>query len=191
MQERTLCLANVPEALANPLLLFWLQALKQLDAAHQAVAATHGTKPDTAHSDKSVFLQDVLLRRLADEEAGVVSTVLSLPSLLELPGSTLYSALAAVMDTYSQVVGDHSRKSEHKPWRTVARKVRSFLASVHYCFRMVSATFLACCYASMLYGSDNSIKEVCNSIQECRLVLANVCTASPVGISSVFAGVLA
>lgn len=69
-------------------------------------------------------MQDALLRRLADEEPSVVSTVLSLPSLTELPGSALYTALAAILKTCSQVTRTAGRKSEHKAWRHVARKVQ-------------------------------------------------------------------
>ncbi len=104
-----------------------LQALKQLDAAHQARLATD---PGKAASASSTFLQDVLLRRLADDEPAVVSTVLSLPSLAGVPGIELYAALAAVIKACSHVLRVAGRRSEHKAWRAVARKVLQSLDSL-------------------------------------------------------------
>ena len=98
-----------------------LQALKQLDAAHQAQKATDLGK---ATSASSMFLQDVLLRRLADEEPAVVTTVLSLPSLADVPATQLYAALAAVIKACTHVLRIAGRRSEHKAWRAVARKVQ-------------------------------------------------------------------
>ena len=101
--------------------LLCLQALKQLDAAHQARMATGSGK---AASASSMFLQDVLLRRLADDELAVVSTVLSLPSLADVPGTQLYAALTAVIKACSHVLRIAGRRSEHKAWRAVAGKVQ-------------------------------------------------------------------
>lgn len=97
-----------------------LQALKQLDTAQQADTTAAGK----VGLEQSAFLQDALLRRLADDEPAVVTTVLSLPSLDALPGATLYTALAALVTKSVQVLRIAGRKSEHKAWQNVARKVQ-------------------------------------------------------------------
>lgn len=103
---------------------FCLQALKQLDAARQAA------DPGKAASASSTFLQDVLLRRLADDEPAVVTTVLSLPSLADVPGPQLYAALAAVIKACTHTLRIAGRRSEHKAWRAVARKVQRTIHSL-------------------------------------------------------------
>lgn len=104
-----------------------LQALKQLDAAHQARMAAD---PGKAASASSMFLQDVLLRRLADDEPAVVGTVLSLPTLAGVPGTQLYAALAAVIKVCTHVLRTAGRRSENKAWRAVARKVQPSVNSL-------------------------------------------------------------
>ena len=107
--------------------LLCLQALKQLDAAHQVCMAAD---PGKAASASSMFLQDVLLRRLADDEPAVATTVLSLPSLTGVPGTELYAALAAVIKVSTHVLRTAGRRSEHKAWRAVARKVQQAVNSL-------------------------------------------------------------
>ena len=77
-----------------------------------------------------MFLQDVLLRRLADDESAVVTTVLSLPSLADVPGTQLYAALAAVIKTCTHVLRMAGRRSEHKAWKAVAKKVQQSIDSL-------------------------------------------------------------
>ena len=101
-----------------------MQALKGLDAAHQAGGAADAADTDpAARKEHAAFLQGAVMRRLADEDASVVDAVLSLPSLHQLPGSLLYSGLSAVLKRFDRLTGLNSDKSRHKAWRAVAKKV--------------------------------------------------------------------
>ena len=94
--------------------------LKELDTAfHTAVVGGDGA----AMQEQAVFVQDALLRRLGDDEAAVVDTVLSLPILLHLPGPLLFSALAALLGRCKRVTGLNSNKPRHRGWKAVTRKV--------------------------------------------------------------------
>ena len=98
-----------------------LQALKGLDAAHQP--GGNAEADPAARKEQAAFLQGAVMRRLADEDASVVDTVLSLPFLHQLPESLLYSGLAAVLQKFDRLTGLKSDKSRHKAWRAVAKKV--------------------------------------------------------------------
>ena len=90
-----------------------LQALKELEAAHQT-----SDKPEP-----SQFMQSVLLRRLADDEPNVLDAALSLPSLLQMPKGVLYDALAGIMQKHSAAAAQGTSSGERKAWRSVAQKV--------------------------------------------------------------------
>ena len=103
-----------------------MQALKGLDAAHQAGRAADADS--AARTEQAAFLQGAVMRRLADEDVSVVDAVLCLPSLHQMPGPLLYSGLAAVLERFDRLTGLNSDKSRHKAWRTVAKKVISLAA---------------------------------------------------------------
>ena len=98
-----------------------MQALKGLDAAHQA--GGNAKADPAARKEQVVFMQGAVMRRLADEDASVVDAVLSLPFLHQLPETLLYSGLAAVLEKFDRLTGLKSDKSRHKAWRGVAKKV--------------------------------------------------------------------
>lgn len=101
-----------------------MQALKELDAAYLAGGDEDpGDAGSAATQEQAAFVQGALLRRMQDEDASVVDVVLSLPSLHQVPGSLLYSGLAAVLDRIDRVTGLNSDKSRHKAWKAVAKKV--------------------------------------------------------------------
>ena len=102
-----------------------MQALKQLSAGNDADAASSDKASDKTATEDSAFLHNALLRRLADQDPTVVHAALSLPVLLQVPSSALYTALSAVMARYTEVVNNQGRKGEHRAWRAVAKMVRT------------------------------------------------------------------
>lgn len=102
----------------------WLQALRELDAAARGPDASEETR---------LFLQGALLRRLQDEDQGVVATVLGLPSLLHLPAAALYEALTGSLAASTEVIHQHAREADKSAARAAARQVRPPLpSSAHY-----------------------------------------------------------
>lgn len=87
-----------------------------------------GGAEEGAGAAEEEWVTGVLLRRLADDDAGVVFAVVESPLLLGVPAAALFDALAAAIRRATAALHDGAAEDK-SGFRGVARKVGHFRAA--------------------------------------------------------------
>jgi len=85
-----------------------------------------GRAEESAGGADEEWVTGVLLRRLADDDAGVVFAVLESRLLMEVPAAALFDALAATLQRATAALHDGAAAEDKSGFRGVARKVGHF-----------------------------------------------------------------
>lgn len=173
-----------------------LQALKELEAQHQA-AAQHPEQDPAAFAKLTAVLHGALQQRLQDEDSSVLHAVLQLPSLLGLPGAVLLQALRRLLQRCLTVLSKQRGEVEEQ-YRAETCSVAKQVGAFRGCLRTAACHkggAAICCLLSGAGGLSAQTSAVqAQSIQAdhpqllCKLPAAasqhDVCHSSPAALLS-------
>ncbi len=80
-----------------------------------------GKSADAENGEEDYWATDVLLRRLADDDAGVVNAVLDSPLLMSIPAAALFDGLSSTLQRATAIL--RSASGDKAGARGIARKV--------------------------------------------------------------------